>query len=318
MTIETAQIVYVVAPSGTGKSFTGDYLAVVHGFEHVDGDWPLKHSNIPENAELTRNWVLTTTRSGEYKEDEKHLWGGYFEKIANMTVEAAETHDRVVLSHATYEQLPRDVVIDTLLSSGIKKEQITVIQLTIDKTVLYAGLYERNKRLAEQQGMTFTELIGPNADPRMEWEGEITKETWVDFNVSNEDPYPITFADDPAAIKVDVSSRGVAHFDGIDTALGLTRDNSLSYEEICKKVLPLDAKRDEEAVACGGFEAMGPIFTEMKAIMDARELEAKEKEQDEAELAKMKRRRSSLKELKDQMVSLRMMSTRNLEEVLEE
>ena len=236
MTIETAQIVYVVAPSGTGKSFTGDYLAVVHGFEHVDGDWPLKHSNIPENAELSRNWILTTTRSGECKEDEKHLWGGYFEKIANMTVEAAETHDRVVLSHATFDQPTRDVVIDTLLSSGIKKEQITVIQLTIDKAVLWAGLYDRAKRMVEQQGMTFTEFVGPNADPRMEWEGEITKKTYVDFHLSIEDPFG-SFADDPAAIKVDVSSRGVAHFDGIDTALGLTRDNSLSYEEICKKVL---------------------------------------------------------------------------------
>eukprot|EP00578_Thalassiosira_sp_NH16_P032009 CAMPEP_0181078866 /NCGR_PEP_ID=MMETSP1071-20121207/1717_1 /TAXON_ID=35127 /ORGANISM="Thalassiosira sp., Strain NH16" /LENGTH=317 /DNA_ID=CAMNT_0023160215 /DNA_START=183 /DNA_END=1136 /DNA_ORIENTATION=+ len=317
MTINTAQIVYVVAPSGTGKSFTGDYLAVVHGFEHVDGDWPLKHSNIPENAELSRNTMIPLLTSGGFKEDEKHLWGGYFEKIANMTVEAAQTHDRVVLSHATYDQLPRDVVIETLLNSGIKKEQITVIQLTIDKAVLTAGIYERFKRQAGQIGMTFTEAFGPIADPRMEWEGEITKETYVNFYVSVADPFGC-FADDPAAIKVDVSSRGVAHFDGIDTALGLTRDNSLSYEEICKKVLPLDAKRDEEAIACGGFKVMCEIATEAEAISKACELESKEKEQDEAELAKMKRRRSSLKDLKDQMDKLRMMSTRNLEEVLEE
>ena len=35
--IASAKIVYVVALSGCGKSFTGDYLGVMHGFKHVDG-----------------------------------------------------------------------------------------------------------------------------------------------------------------------------------------------------------------------------------------------------------------------------------------
>jgi ABC-type nitrate/sulfonate/bicarbonate transport system ATPase subunit len=35
--IASAKIVYVVAASGCGKSFTGDYLGVMHGFHHVDG-----------------------------------------------------------------------------------------------------------------------------------------------------------------------------------------------------------------------------------------------------------------------------------------
>jgi ABC-type nitrate/sulfonate/bicarbonate transport system ATPase subunit len=35
--IASAKIVYVLAVSGCGKSFTGDYLGVMHGFHHVDG-----------------------------------------------------------------------------------------------------------------------------------------------------------------------------------------------------------------------------------------------------------------------------------------
>ena len=35
--IANAKIVYVVAVSGCGKSFTGDYLHLMHGYTHVDG-----------------------------------------------------------------------------------------------------------------------------------------------------------------------------------------------------------------------------------------------------------------------------------------
>ena len=35
--IASAKIVYIVAVSGCGKSFTGDYLETMHGFHHVDG-----------------------------------------------------------------------------------------------------------------------------------------------------------------------------------------------------------------------------------------------------------------------------------------
>jgi ABC-type nitrate/sulfonate/bicarbonate transport system ATPase subunit len=35
--IASAKIVYVLAISGCGKSFTGDYLDLMHGFHHVDG-----------------------------------------------------------------------------------------------------------------------------------------------------------------------------------------------------------------------------------------------------------------------------------------
>ncbi|KAL7545755.1 hypothetical protein ACHAWF_009109 [Thalassiosira exigua] len=318
MPIATAQIVYVVAPSGTGKSFTGDYLAVAHGFEHIDGDWPLKHSHIPENAEHSRGF-FNNILSGGCKEEARDEWGGYFEKIANMTVEAAKAHDRVVLSHATYDQPPRDVVIKTLLSGGIKRDQITILQLTIDNEVLYGDLYERTKRQAEQQGKTITELA---REWGAEFEGEMTKEKYVELYLAEEEKKEgPTFTAEPDATKVDVSSRGVAHLDGVDAAIGLARDGNMSYDEICAKVLPLDKKRDEESMACGGWKAMNEVFEEAdakpKAILEASELKLKEKELDEDEVKSMQRRRSSLMQLRDQLNSLRM-SARSLEEVLEE
>jgi hypothetical protein len=35
--IASTKIVYVVAVMGCGKSFIGDYLSVMHAFQHVDG-----------------------------------------------------------------------------------------------------------------------------------------------------------------------------------------------------------------------------------------------------------------------------------------
>ena len=45
--IASAKIVYVVALSGCGKSFTGDYLGVMHGFKHVDGGKLLQYTLVP-------------------------------------------------------------------------------------------------------------------------------------------------------------------------------------------------------------------------------------------------------------------------------
>jgi len=90
MTIESTQVVYLVAPAGTGKvrlphhivcililydkihifnsfhchtentytkykqSFSGDYLQVVHGYKHIDGDGPLKSMIMPKYSDMTK------------------------------------------------------------------------------------------------------------------------------------------------------------------------------------------------------------------------------------------------------------------------
>jgi adenylylsulfate kinase-like enzyme len=36
--METAKVIWVSGPSGGGKTLTGDYLELLHGYKHVDGD----------------------------------------------------------------------------------------------------------------------------------------------------------------------------------------------------------------------------------------------------------------------------------------
>ena len=45
------------AMSGVGKTFTGDYLALYHGFAHIDGDRPLLWHQNGTNKTVTVAWV---------------------------------------------------------------------------------------------------------------------------------------------------------------------------------------------------------------------------------------------------------------------
>ena len=98
--------------------------------------------------EMTRNFIQTFGGVNLARE----LWAPYFEEIGKQTVDAAKEHDRVVLSHATYKQEPRDVVIETIVKGGVPREHITILQLTIDKAVKFRYLYHRTKRQFEEQG----------------------------------------------------------------------------------------------------------------------------------------------------------------------
>ena len=188
MTIESTQVVYLVAPAGTGKvrlphhivcililydkihifnsfhchtentytkykqSFSGDYLQVVHGYKHIDGDGPLKSMIMPKYSDMTKDCFASGGKSSSY-----------FGEIVNQTLDAAKDHDRVVLTHATYYQESRDFVIDTLIDGGIRRGNITIIELTVDPVVKLRGLCHRTKRQLEQKGKTMDPP--PNAGP---------------------------------------------------------------------------------------------------------------------------------------------------------
>jgi hypothetical protein len=103
------------------KSFTGDYMQVVHGYHHVDGDIPSKNmALVPKYREIMEALTI--------KED----WAPYFSELARLTLEAAKDHDKVVLSHATPENCQRDHVMQKLIEGGVSEDRITLIQLTID------------------------------------------------------------------------------------------------------------------------------------------------------------------------------------------
>mmetsp|Transcript_18474 Transcript_18474/g.39687 ORF Transcript_18474/g.39687 Transcript_18474/m.39687 type:complete len:309 (+) Transcript_18474:31-957(+) len=284
MTIESAQVVYVVAPSGTGKSFTGDYLHVVHGFKHVDGDGPLKNCAVPKYGEMVKK-LFTADKQPNPKE----FWSPYFEEIARRTVDASKNHDKVVLTHATYQQEFREFVIEKIVEGGVSLEQITVVELTMDQVVKLRGLYHRTKRQVELHGSTIEEFC----QGYIEYEGdELTEEKYINAMVEKHredggDRFG-DFEDCPTAKKVDVSGRDISHCDNLDKALGLTRSGEdWTYETICAEVLPLDEERDEEFAASGSMKAMEEILSALDPTLAINE------DEDEEEVKQMKKKRRS-------------------------
>ena len=61
--------------------------------------------------------------------NKKELLAPYFQEIAKQTVDAAKDNDRVVLSHATYSEVCRDIVIETIVAGGVPREHITLVEL---------------------------------------------------------------------------------------------------------------------------------------------------------------------------------------------
>ncbi|KAK1741260.1 hypothetical protein QTG54_007738 [Skeletonema marinoi] len=236
---------------GTGKSFTGDYMTVMHDYHHVDGDIPLKHMClVPEYKEMAEKMFI----EGD--------WEPYFSELARLTLEGAKDNDKVVLSHATDKNEMRDHVIKQIIEGGASEDKITIIQLTIDPKVKARGLYHRTARMAEQSGMTMTECC----KAFMEFEGEMTEEKWINMTLEAEAAQPEDgFEVHPKAIMVDISGRDVTHFDNVDKALGLTRSTEVPYESICAKVKPIDEARDKKVMESGFMEAFVEIIARAEA-----------------------------------------------------
>lgn len=130
------------------------------------------------------------------------------------------------------------MVIQYCIHTGVPRDHITVIELTIDPIVKIRGWYHRSKRQAEQNGITMEETC----KGYLKWEGdELTEDKYVKAvmaTIPEGGTLDVGYEDCPIAKKVDVSGRDITHCDNVDKALELTRSDDWTYESICAKVLP--------------------------------------------------------------------------------
>merc|ERR1712188_282152 len=172
-------------------------------------------------------------------------WQPYFAELARLTLKAAETSEKVVLTHATYRQAWQEYVIQKLIEGGASPDQISVVALTIDKDVKLKGLYLRTKQLLESAGSSLEEYYRSKG---WEGEGEMTCEEFASL-YKKHDPFgSVIFQYPPAGSKsVDVSSRNLDALDALDEALGLEKPAvGENYKELVSKINAVDAKRCEE------------------------------------------------------------------------
>jgi len=289
MTIASSHFVYCVAMPGTGKTFTGDYLDLIHGFHHVDGDLAFRSQYTPEMREAFTKMVegghrypiLKDFKSSDDIAEFEEYWGPLFQVRVDSALEAAKTNDKVVITFADGFQVQRDFVFKKLKEGGAKN--ITLLCLSMDQDKKLESLYHRAVRQCDAMGITVGDFM------RMgEWEGkgEPTMEVYKSFmNRPGALGIFSVFEDLPSHAKiVDVTNRDVTHIDGVDAALGLFRSGEESYDEIVKQVVAMDHKRDEENPYC--MTLFPEIEKEVKEALASANTD-KEKKQ-------IKRRASSL------------------------
>jgi len=256
MTIASSHVVYCVAMPGTGKTFTGDYLDIIHGFHHVDGDLFLRSQYTPKMREALTKMVeggqrypimkdlMKDAKSSDNVAEFEEYWGPLIQERVDSALEAAKTNDKVIITFADGLQVRRDFVLKKLKEGGAMN--ITLLYLTMDQDKKLEGIYHRSVRSCDAAGTTIGDFMR-----RFEWEGkgEPTMEDYKSWTTKYRMPGPMfpTFEDPPPhAEVVDVTGRDVTHIDRVDAALGLCRSGKESYDDIVKKVVAMDHKRDEE------------------------------------------------------------------------
>jgi len=275
MTIASCHIFFINAEPGTGKTFTGDYLEKYHGFTHVDGDTPIRNLHIAKNREMQAGWEeykmkkKIGTSSGQDK-----LWQPYMQELVDMTLDAAKTSDKVVLTKNVQYQNQRDFVITKLKEGGAADNNITLVFLTMDEDVKLEGLYHRTKQQVEANGMTMEDAMKAYGV----WDGEGV------FSVDKFKAGTSALCPDidgpPSYAKVlDVTVRDETSLESVDKVFGLDRDWNVSYDEIVKELTAVDVKRDNDTPY--DLKEMGKIDKEVKM-----------KSKEEQEL--IQKRRSSL------------------------
>lgn len=296
------RIVYVVAQSGIGKTFVGDYLEIVRGWKHVDGDEIFKNPNSKYKAvkkELDEAYANTNDDAGIGRMIQ--AWMAYMQALANLTIEgveaAPETCKGIVVTHCSYFPILRDAFKDHLLEKGAN--EILTVFLKCDQESHMKSIFQRTQRQAEQAGCTLEDYF------RLQYKnGVVDFDSFVKWY---KDDYLPPFAppdpdiDTPYDV-VDVTTKDITVIDKIDETFGMSRETSrgsTTYQELVQVI----RKRDEERDALWLADFPVPEY----AQNDKPEEEEEIKQIAVVEPKRLRARRSSLLEA-DKMRSIRRLS----------
>jgi hypothetical protein len=240
-------------------------------------DGPVRTAHIPKSKELATGLLkcfFQHVDNEESSDGPEELWKPYFEEISNQTIDAAKKGGPVVLTHTTYRQSWREFVVKKLIEGGARKENITILYLTINTDVKLAGLYYRTKEQMEKGGMTLGDHMKIHG-----WEGgcvageeDVTLPVYIKFMVEKFPKFALdgNFEAVPDGYSniVDVSGRDMSHLDCVDDVLGLVGERHadypyLTFDEIRDMVKVVEQKRDEEFASTGAQEAMNQIQAEV-------------------------------------------------------
>lgn len=218
-----ADIIFLTALSGVGKTTTGDYLAEYCGVHHLDGDNILNGSTInPEWVEPAGN--ITNALFGHWMKKQpcpEELWHPYMNILCSQIQEALEDHKRIVVTFVVYRREVRDFLRDKFGSS------LRFVMLECETDILVTGALARLKQGLTMAGMSIEDWW-QNEDPAMQncggqkKYGDFCFESYKQMQLENALNGMVEFgSDEKDGQVVDVSSRDTAAFHRVSTALGL-------------------------------------------------------------------------------------------------
>jgi len=132
---------------GSGKSFIGDYLEMVGGFAHVDGDIFFL-SKEPEHVDLKNNLLEAHIHYWiEKKSAPSELWKPYYQELFGLVEKAHEKNSNVVISAVALQREVRDYF-------RLQFPNHVFILLVLSENELVARRIKRLEAIAESQKMT--------------------------------------------------------------------------------------------------------------------------------------------------------------------
>jgi len=252
--IEETRFLFIVAASGVGKTFTGDYLeSIMGGWKHMDGDFPHKNRHLSKEYRKMAEMFLC---EGEYKlllsdKDwfmQKPSWEMYLSELARLTLEAAletESNNQVVLSFAALTVPMRNFLRQLLTDAGAK--DVTTLFLKCDKDVHHQKVYKRFVHNAEESGKQISDILPiPPADD----EPVIDYKSFSKYYEHRMDSlFEEAHKSDMPYFVIDNTPSDQSVLNNINTTLGLlvrkgTNDKAMSYSDIKKKIQIIDQQRD--------------------------------------------------------------------------
>lgn len=141
------RIVLISGCPGSGKTFVGDYLEMMGGFSHVDGD-TFFLSKDPEQAKLKNNLLEAHTHYWiEKKSAPGELWKPYYQELFGFIEKAHEKNSNVVVSGVVLQREVRDYW-------RLQFPEHVFIFLALPENELVARRIRRLEVIAESQKMT--------------------------------------------------------------------------------------------------------------------------------------------------------------------
>lgn len=133
--------VILIAYSGAGKTYMGDYLGLYHNFAHIDGDMPLHNPAHKDVASRFGPGVKKHWFEGEEMPNPAD-WQDFYKILCDEAKEAGKTSDRVVITQSTYRKEAR-----TYMREQLGPDNVLLVQLEVDKDVIIKGLQEREEKI---------------------------------------------------------------------------------------------------------------------------------------------------------------------------